>query len=110
MTRSAILLLLLAAALEVGGDAVVRAGLHTSAAWPRAILFALGAGVLFTYGYVVNAPPWDFGRLLGLYVVFVFWIAQGISTVAFKQPPSLAVLVGGGFISIGGIIIALANR
>ena len=109
MTRS-YLLLLLAAALEVGGDAVVRGALHTSAAWPRAILFVLGAGVLFTYGYVVNAPPWDFGRLLGLYVVFVFWIAQGISAFAFKQPPPPAVLLGGVFISIGGIIIALANR
>jgi len=110
VTRSAILLLLLAAALEVGGDAVIRAALHTSSAWPRAILFTLGAGVLFAYGYAVNAPAWDFGRLLGLYVVFFFWIAQGISTVAFKQPPSPAVLLGGVFISIGGIIIALANR
>jgi small multidrug resistance family-3 protein len=59
---------------------------------------------------VVNAPAWDFGRLLGLYVVFFFWIAQGISTVAFRQPPSPAVLLGGGFISIGGLIIAMANR
>jgi small multidrug resistance family-3 protein len=110
MTRSSVLLLLLAAALEAGGDAVVRAALHTSGIWLRAILFALGAGVLFAYGYTVYAPPWDFRRLLGLYVVFFFWIAQFISTAAFRQPPSPAVLLGGAFISIGGFIIAAANR
>jgi small multidrug resistance family-3 protein len=110
VTRSAILLLLLTAVLEAGGDTVIRAALHTSSAWPRAILFTLGAGVLFAYGYVVNAPAWDFGRLLGLYVVFFFWIAQVISTMVFRQPLSPAVLLGGGFISIGGIIIAMANR
>ena len=33
------------------------------------------AVVLFTYGLTVNAPPWNFGKLLGLYVVFFFIIA-----------------------------------
>ena len=42
----------------------------------RALFWAAGALVLFTYGYVVNAPPWDFGRLLGIYVVFFFVVAQ----------------------------------
>jgi len=35
-------------------------------------LFAIAAVVLFGYGWTVNAPPWDFGQLLGLYVVFSF--------------------------------------
>ena len=45
----------------------------------------------------------------GLYVMFFFLTAQAISWLAFKQIPSLAVLVGGLFIVTGGIIIATAN-
>jgi len=56
----------------------------------------------------VNTPPWDFGRLLGVYVVFFFLVAQAISWLIFHQRPSVAVLVGGGFIAIGGLIISLA--
>ncbi|MGB8800022.1 MAG: hypothetical protein WCC97_05005 [Candidatus Acidiferrales bacterium] len=51
----------------------------------------------------------DFGKLLGLCVVFFFLTAQAISWLAFKQLPSLAVLVGGLFIVAGGIFIAIAN-
>ena len=61
------------------------------------------------YGYTVNAPPWHFGRLLGLYVVFFFVIAQGISWLVFHQPPSVQVLIGGAFIVTGGLVIALAQ-
>jgi small multidrug resistance family-3 protein len=35
----------------------------------------------------VNAPPWDFGKLIGIYVVFFFSIAQLISWLVFKQIP-----------------------
>lgn len=110
MTRtSAVLILLMAALLEAGGDAIVRAGLHSAASSKRALLFALAALVLFAYGWTVNRPPWDFGKLLGLYVVFFFVVAQLISWLAFKQPPSLQVLCGGGLILAGGVIIALAG-
>jgi small multidrug resistance family-3 protein len=104
-----ILVLLFAAFLEAGGDAIVRIALHTTAVWPRFLLFSASAAVLFSYGYLVNAPAWDFGRLLGLYVVFFFAIAQLISWLGFKQPPSNAVLMGGAFIMIGGGIIAFAK-
>jgi len=70
---------------------------------------AAAAVVLFAYGCTVNSPPWDFGKLLGLYVVFVFLTAQAISWLAFKQIPSLAALVDGLFILTGGIIIASAS-
>jgi hypothetical protein len=36
----------------------------------------------------VNAPAWDLSRLPGLYVVFFFVIAQLVSWLGFKQPPS----------------------
>ncbi|MDQ2776234.1 MAG: hypothetical protein M3Y57_15150, partial [Acidobacteriota bacterium] len=59
--------------------------------------------------YAVNAPPWDFGRLLGLYVVFFFIAAQLISWLAFSQPPSRAVLIGGLLIISGGLVISLSE-
>lgn len=110
MTRTTgILILLLAALLEAGGDAIIRTALHTTSAWPRVLSFGLGAVVLFSYGYVVNAPSWDFGKLLGLYVVFFFVIAQIVSWLVFKQAPSTSVLLGGALIVSGGIVIAVAN-
>jgi small multidrug resistance family-3 protein len=104
-----LLVLLSAAVLEAGGDAIVRSGIHASTNGIRAALFAAGALVLFGYGWVVNAPPWDFGRLLGVYVVFFFVVAQLISWLAFGQKPGTAVLVGGLFIVTGGLIISLAQ-
>jgi hypothetical protein len=77
--------------------------------WQRAALFAVPGVVLFAYGWTVNAPPWDFGKLLGVYVVFFFVIAQLISWLAFKHTPSFAVLVGGALIIAGGVVIATAN-
>jgi len=101
-------ILLLAAILEAGGDAVVRKALHHPSQVTRMVLFALGGMVLLAYGYTVNAPAWDFGRLLGLYVVFFFIVAQLMSWLLFNQAPSLAVLIGGGLITAGGFVMAAA--
>jgi hypothetical protein len=107
--RVALGILLVAAILEAGGDALVRSGLHAQAAATRVALFAVGAVVLFGYGYVVNSPPWDFGRLLGVYVVFFFVVAQLINWIFFHQRPSGAILLGGVFIVTGGAIISYAS-
>ena len=104
----ALLILFAAAALEAGGDAVVRSGLKSSQMVPRLALFLAGGLLLFAYGWVVNAPPWDFGKLLGIYVVFFFIVAQVISFFAFGQKPSLSLLVGGLLIVSGGLVIALS--
>jgi drug/metabolite transporter superfamily protein YnfA len=110
MSKTAIVLVLaLAAMLEVAGDALVRMGLRSAATTPRVLLFLAGAAVLFLYGWTVNSPPWDFGRLLGLYVVFFFFFSQLISWFLFHQRPGVAVIVGGVFIAIGGVIISLAS-
>ena len=106
LKQTNLLFLLIAALLEAGGDAIVRLGLHASATITRMILFATAALVLFAYAYAVNAPPWDFGRLLGVYVVFFFVVAQGISWIVFHQGPSMTVWIGGSFIVAGGIIIS----
>jgi drug/metabolite transporter superfamily protein YnfA len=107
MTRTASLaILLLAAILEAGGDALVRSGLRAVGPTSRALLFLAGAVVLFAYGYLVNTPPWDFGRLLGIYVVLFFLVAQLISWAVFNQPPGRGVLIGGVFVVVGGLIMA----
>jgi drug/metabolite transporter superfamily protein YnfA len=110
MTRgTAILVLMFASLLEAGGDALVRGALRSSEGAMRVLLFVAGAAVLFAYGWVVNAPPWDFGRLLGLYVVFFFTMAQLISWLAFGQLPSRSLLIGGALIVSGGLVIALSE-
>ena len=101
-----LLVLFVAACLEAGGDALVRSGLKAPALPVRVGFFALGGVVLFLYGYVVNTPPWDFGRLLGIYVVFFFVVAQLISWLFFGQAPSDSDLLGGAFIVTGGAIMS----
>jgi hypothetical protein len=101
----AILVLLLAASLEVVGDAIVRVGLHKPGWRARLFLYLLDAAVLFTYAWTVNVPAWDFGRLLGLYVVLFFIVAQLVSWLGFGQAPSRGVLIGGALIVSGGLVI-----
>lgn len=111
MSRTSALLILLAAAiLEVGGDALVRAGIHSSQLASRLALFLLGGAVLFAYGYIVNAPPWDFGKLLGTYVGLVFLVAQVIGFFAFGEKPNSSVLLGGLLIISGGLVIGFAKN
>jgi len=106
---AALSLLLMAALLEAGGDALVRLGLHASPSTRRVLLLAAGGLVLFGYGCLVNTPPWDFGRLLGVYVVLFFLTAQAIGWVMFGQVSSRGIWLGGLFIAIGGAIVTLAG-
>ena len=102
---AAYLVLLLAAALEAGGDALVRTGLHSSTTAGRLGLFAVGALALFAYGVAVNAPPWDFGKLLGVYVTLFFVVAQIINFAFFHVRPDMPIYIGGTLIVAGGLII-----
>jgi drug/metabolite transporter superfamily protein YnfA len=105
---TSIFLLFTAAVLEAGGDALMRSGLHANT--PSRLGWFLSATLtLFGYGYLVNAPPWDFGKLLGVYVVFFFLVAQAISWIFYGQKPGGAVLIGGAFIVIGGAIISYSS-
>jgi len=98
-------LLALAAVFEAGGDALVRAGLHAPALPVRIGFMAAGALVLFIYGVSVNLPPWDFGRLLGVYVALFFLVAQLINRLAFGINPTPPIYVGGLLIIAGGMVI-----
>jgi drug/metabolite transporter superfamily protein YnfA len=94
--------LILAALLEVGGDALVRIGLHS-----YGYSLAGGAFALFAYGMVVNQGGVDFNRLMGIYIAVFFVVSQVISLVLFKQVPDDRLLLGGGFIVTGGLVILL---
>jgi drug/metabolite transporter superfamily protein YnfA len=97
-------LLTVAACLEVGGDAIVRLGLK-SAGIPRIGLFVAGAAVLFGYGLFVNTAPADFGRLLGIYVVLFFVVAQIVNLAVFNVRPTAPILVGGALVLAGGLVM-----
>ena len=102
-------ILLLAAALEAGGDALMRTGMHAPSPGRRVAFMLAGGLVLALYGYVVNTPPWDFGRLLGVYVVLFFLMAQAINWFAYGQKPTPSLIVGGMLMAAGGLVVSL-NR
>ena len=106
---SVIGILFLAAVFEAGGDALVRLGLRPQQGMGRWLAFVGGAAVLFAYSLIVNTPDWDFGRLIGLYVVFFFITAQLTSWLIFHQNPSPATLLGGALILAGGVVLGVSN-
>ena len=99
-------LLLLAAILEVGGDALVRGGLQTHGT-ARIGFMAAGAVILFSYGLFVNLSPLDFGKVLGAYVVLFFVVAQIMNWLVFGVQPGAAIFLGGALICAGGTVLAI---
>jgi multidrug transporter EmrE-like cation transporter len=97
--------LLAAACLEVGGDALVRWGLKSA----QVLGFVLGGLVLFSYGVVVNLPKWDFSRLLGVYIVLFFVVAQITGYFIFHEAITTGRFIGGFLILAGGICVWVWN-
>src|SRR5262245_2996289 len=102
-----LMLLALAAVLEVGGDAAVRRGLlQSSRGWMLA-----GSLALVAYGFTVNASrSIDFGRLMGLSIAVFFVVSQLVNLLAFRERPSLSLVLGGVLIVCGGLIIQAGMR
>jgi drug/metabolite transporter superfamily protein YnfA len=102
-----LLLLVLAAVLEVGGDAAIRQGLlRTSGPW-----MVLGALGLTAYGFTVNTDrAINFGRLMGLYIVVFFVVSQVVSFAISGERPTTSLLVGGALIVSGGLVIQLGTH
>jgi len=96
-----------AAALEVGGDAVVRRGLRGGGPGP----IVAGFVMLGTYGIVVNlVPSWDFSKLLGVYVA-VFAVMSILAGMwVFNETIPNATWLGLAIIVAGGLVIQFGGR
>jgi len=105
----ALALLAVAAFLEAYGDSCFQSGLYRTAGWTRWLAFAAGAASLAGYGLVVNAPRWEFGKLLGVYVVVFFLLAQILARVRFGQAPTTSIWLGGALIVAGGVVISVGG-
>ncbi|HEX9079055.1 MAG TPA: hypothetical protein VF795_05665 [Desulfuromonadaceae bacterium] len=101
MTLVAWLFFVAAAALEVGGDAVIRKGL-----WGKnLLLLCLGAAMLAFYGVAVNLVRWDFSRLLGVYVAVFATVAVLFGRFFFREQIPASTWLGLCVIILGGLII-----
>jgi hypothetical protein len=103
----ALLVLALAAYLEVQGDACFQFGLHHATGVRRIGWFLAGTLVLAGYSLFLNASKVDFGKLLGIYVVSFFLVAQIVAKLQFHQSPTKPIYVGGAFVVLGGLIMSL---
>jgi small multidrug resistance family-3 protein len=104
----AFVILLLAASLEVFGDACFQSGMYRTVGMSgatRGLWMLAGVTLLGFYGWFVNVPPWDFGKLLGVYVALFFLVAQIVARVRFGQHPTVPIYVGGSLIVLGGLVI-----
>jgi hypothetical protein len=98
-------LLLIATTMEASGDAVIRMGLSHAALGARIALFLAGTALLFIYGLTLNLAPFEFGKVIGLYIATFFVMWQVINLVAFRAAPTLPIVVGGALIVAGGMIV-----
>ena len=103
---AAFAILAVAALFEVGGDAVIRQGLRERGwSWVMA-----GAAMLAAYGIVVNLIPWDFSRLLGVYVAVFALVAVLAGRFWFGESIPPSTWVGLALIVVGGLVIQFGSR
>lgn len=103
---TAIAVLLMAAVLEVAGDAVIRKGLRGGGL----VVIATGFVMLGTYGIVVNLLGWDFSRLLGVYVAVFATVAVLAGRAVFHEVIPPATYIGLAVVIFGGLIIQFGGR
>jgi small multidrug resistance family-3 protein len=95
------LILILAAVLEVAGDAVIRRGLRAGGL----ALVAGGFVVLGSYGVVVNLVKVDFSRLLGAYVGVFAVVSVVAGALVFGDRVPRTTWAGLGIILVGSAVI-----
>ena len=106
MTLFIPLMLMVAACLEVGGDAVIRLGLRGS----RPALVVFGMVLPALYGVAVNQVRWDFGRLLGVYVAVFAAVSVLAGRLVFGEHAPLSTWLGLALILTGGAVLQFGPR
>lgn len=99
------LVFILAALLEVSGDAVIRRGLRA----PSVVWLVFGCAALALYGLVVNSVKWDFSRLLGVYVGFFAVVSILFGRLLFREHVPISTWCGLALIILGGLLIQLGR-
>ena len=100
------LILIGAAFLETGGDAVIRSGLRGA----KPLWIVLGCLMLAVYGVAINTVRWDFSRLLGVYIACFAVASVCCGRFVFGEHVSPAVWMGLGLIVAGGLLIQFEAR
>lgn len=105
----ALAFLVVATAVEVSGDAIIRIALynHPGINAARIALFVLGAALVFGYSTFLNLAPLDFREVVGLYIATLFIVWQIVNFAFFRTLPTIPVMIGGTLIVIGGAIVSL---
>ena len=127
MTFFAFFTLILAAVLEVGGDAMIRDGIKDKSLF----YLAAGVGLLALYGLFVNvlstqsvisrlvnfnfrslpgANDWQFSNQLGLYVGFFALASVGWGHSRYGDTVSASTIVGLFLIGLGGLTMQYGQK
>ena len=93
------------ALLEVGGDAVVRRGLHRASI----VIILAGGFMLACYGLLVNTVRWDFSKLLGVYVAVFALVSVMCGRFIFGESVPNSTWLGLGIIIAGGMVIQFGS-
>jgi small multidrug resistance family-3 protein len=96
-----LVVLVLAALFEVGGDALIRAGLRGKGY----LLITLGFAVLGSYGIVLNQISIDFSKLLGVYVGLFATVSVFFGRFVFSESIPTSTWVGLGIVLAGSAVI-----
>jgi drug/metabolite transporter superfamily protein YnfA len=94
-------LLLAAALLEAGGDALIRRGLNDR----MFLLLGLGGAALVAYGVLVNVSGLPFGRMIGSYIAIFFLVSQVMGVLIFHDAIDWRMVAGGALIVAGGCVL-----
>src|SRR5262249_16173531 len=90
-----------AALLEVGGDAVIRRGLRGH----KSGLILAGCVTLAAYGLLVNSVRWDFSRLIGVYAGFFALVSVLFGQFVFGEKIPGSTWIGLLLIMVGCLVI-----
>ena len=96
-----LLVLVLAALFEVGGDALIRAGLRGKGLG----LIAAGFVILGSYGLVLNQISIDFSKLLGVYVGLFAIVSVLFGKFLFQEAVPLSTWLGLAIVLVGSVVI-----